>query len=120
MWRCTGACAFDSAAPRMGLGCCLDSCAVLASFIPALAVAGVLPYGGAGNRHPHRRRCHHVIRHMLLAPLSRQAFALPFTFIIDPWFTAILVIGLAAGSLVPRKRYPSILAFVVLGGYVGF
>src|SRR5687768_4393249 len=57
---------------------------------------------------------------MLLAPLSRQAFALPFTFIIDPWFTAILVIGLAAGSLVPRKRYPSILAFVVLGGYVGF
>ena len=57
---------------------------------------------------------------MLLAPVSDHAFALPFTFILDPWFSGILVIGLAAGALRPRKRYPSLLAFAVLGCYVGF
>lgn len=57
---------------------------------------------------------------MLLAPFSDHAFALPFTFIIDPWFTGILVLGLAGGWFMPRKRYPSILAFAVLGCYIGF
>lgn len=57
---------------------------------------------------------------MVLAPFSRQAFAVPFTFIIDPYFTAIIAIGLVAGSFKPGSRYPAVLSLVVLGCYVGF
>ncbi|MEO8992815.1 MAG: metal-dependent hydrolase [Nitrosospira sp.] len=57
---------------------------------------------------------------MLLAPFSSHRFAIPFTFIIDPYFTAIIAIGLATAMLRPPGRRPAIIAFLVLGCYVGF
>lgn len=57
---------------------------------------------------------------MVLAPFSYHRFALPFTFIIDPYFTGIIVIGLAAAMFRHQRRYPAIIAMMVLGGYVGF
>ena len=57
---------------------------------------------------------------MLLAPFSSHRFAIPFTFIIDPYFTAIIAIGLAAAMLRPQGRHPAVIAFLVLGCYVGF
>jgi inner membrane protein len=57
---------------------------------------------------------------MLLAPLSSHRFAIPFTFIIDPYFTSIIAIGLTAAMLLPQGRRPAIIAFLVLGCYVGF
>jgi inner membrane protein len=56
---------------------------------------------------------------MMLAPFSHHRFALPFTFIIDPYFTSIIVIGLAAAMLIRQGRYPAVIALMVLGGYVG-
>lgn len=57
---------------------------------------------------------------MLLAPFSRHAFSLPFTFIIDPYFTGIIVLGLVAGIFKPKGRYPAVAALLILGCYVGF
>ena len=57
---------------------------------------------------------------MLLAPFSRHAFGIPFTFIIDPYFTAIIVAGLVVGMFKPKSRYPAITALLILGCYVGF
>jgi inner membrane protein len=57
---------------------------------------------------------------MVLAPFSRQAFAVPFTFIIDSYFTAIIATGLVAGRFKPGRRYPAVLSLVVLVCYVGF
>ncbi|SCX88864.1 inner membrane protein [Nitrosospira sp. Nl5] len=58
---------------------------------------------------------------MVLAPFSHHRFAIPFIFIIDLYFTAIIAIGLlAAVMLGPQRRYPAIIALVVLGCYVGF
>ncbi len=56
---------------------------------------------------------------MVLAPFSDRAVALPLTFIIDPWFTGIIIIGLVACRLT-HERYPSIAALAALGCYVGF
>ena len=39
----------------------------------------------------------------ILSPLSKTRYALDWMFIIDPFFTLILVLGLAAGKLVPTK-----------------
>lgn len=58
---------------------------------------------------------------MLLAPFSHHRFAIPFVFIIDPYFTAIIAIGLAAAVMLgPQRRCPAIIALAVLGCYVGF
>ena len=57
---------------------------------------------------------------MLLAPFSRHAFSIPFTFIIDPYFTGIIVIGLVASIFMPKGRYPAVTALLILGCYVGF
>jgi len=57
---------------------------------------------------------------VLLAPLSSQRFLLPFAFVIDPYFSAIIVAGLVAVLLLPRRRYPAALALIVLGCYVAF
>lgn len=57
---------------------------------------------------------------MVLAPFSHHRFALPFTFIIDPYFTSIIVIGLAAVMLRRQRRYPAVIALLVLSSYVGF
>ncbi|MDN5753519.1 MAG: metal-dependent hydrolase [Nitrosospira sp.] len=57
---------------------------------------------------------------MVLAPFSHHRFAIPFTFIIDPYFTAIIVIGLADVMFKRQRRYPAVIALTVLGCYVGF
>ncbi len=57
---------------------------------------------------------------MVLAPFSHHRFAIPFAFIIDPYFTAIIGVGLAAAMLKRRERSPAIVALVILGCYVGF
>jgi inner membrane protein len=57
---------------------------------------------------------------MIFAPFSHYRTAFPFTFIIDPYFTGIIVLGLAATFLKRRERYPAVIAMLVLAGYVGF
>lgn len=57
---------------------------------------------------------------MLLAPVSTRRFSLPFTFVIDPYFSALTAGGLAAVMLMPGTRRPAVIAFLLLGGYVGF
>lgn len=56
---------------------------------------------------------------MLLAPLSDRRFALGTTFIIDLWFSGILLAGLLASLLRRRSRIPAIGALLVLSAYVG-
>jgi inner membrane protein len=57
---------------------------------------------------------------MVLAPLSDWRLQLPTTFIIDPYFTAILVAGLLAGVRWKDTRRPAWIGLAVLAGYVGF
>jgi inner membrane protein len=57
---------------------------------------------------------------MILAPLSDARFAWGTTFIIDLWFTGIILAGLAASAWQYRSRLPSIAACAVLVGYVLF
>jgi len=57
---------------------------------------------------------------MILAPVSDRRFAWGTTFIIDPWFSGILVAGLLASAFVQRARVPSIAACIVLAAYVLF
>jgi inner membrane protein len=55
---------------------------------------------------------------MILAPLSTARFAWGTTFIIDPWFTGIILAGLLASALRYRSRAPSVAACAILAGYV--
>jgi len=55
---------------------------------------------------------------MLFAPISTQRFYLPFAFVIDPWFSAIIIAGLFASLIFPRKRAAAIFSLVGLVGYV--
>lgn len=57
---------------------------------------------------------------MIFAPLSDARHAWSTTFIIDLWFTGILLAGLAAAAWWRRSRVPAILGLAVLTGYVGF
>jgi len=57
---------------------------------------------------------------MLFAPLSDWRAALATTFIIDLWFSGIILAGLAASALLYRSRWPAIAALGVLVAYVGF
>ncbi|MBL8498388.1 metal-dependent hydrolase [Nitrosomonas sp. JL21] len=57
---------------------------------------------------------------MLLAPFSTARYSVPLAFVIDPWFTLIILIGLAASWRYRRWRLPAILALVGLCGYVFF
>jgi len=56
---------------------------------------------------------------MIFAPLSNWRAVLGTTFIIDLWFTGIVVAGLIAAALIRRSRLPAIAASVLLAGYVG-
>ena len=56
---------------------------------------------------------------MILAPFSDWRAALGTTFIIDPWFSGIVLAGLLA-SLLGKSRTIAIGALGVLAGYVGF
>ncbi len=55
---------------------------------------------------------------MLFAPISTQRFYLPLVFVIDPWFSAIIVSGLIASWLLPRTRVIAIFSLIGLVGYV--
>lgn len=53
-------------------------------------------------------------------PLSGWRAVLGTTFIIDLWFTGIIVAGLAASLYLRKSRLPSAAALAFLAGYVGF
>jgi inner membrane protein len=55
---------------------------------------------------------------MVLAPLSDWRAALGTTFIIDLWFTGIIIAGLAASYFWPRTRRPALAASFALLAYV--
>ncbi|HET7766930.1 MAG TPA: metal-dependent hydrolase [Burkholderiales bacterium] len=57
---------------------------------------------------------------MILAPFSSWRAQIGTTFIIDPWFSGIIVAGLAASALRRRSRWPAAAALALLAGYVGF
>jgi inner membrane protein len=56
---------------------------------------------------------------MVFAPFSTWRAALGTTFIIDLWFTGIILAGLVFSLLFRRSRVPAIVASCVLAGYVG-
>ncbi len=56
---------------------------------------------------------------MVLAPFSDWRLQLPTTFIIDPYFTTILLAGLAASLWWKDTRVPAVTALAVLGAYIG-
>lgn len=56
---------------------------------------------------------------MVFAPVSDMRVGLPFTFIIDPYFTAILVAGLVASAIWSSGRRAAVLGLAVLAAYVG-
>jgi inner membrane protein len=55
---------------------------------------------------------------MILAPLSDRRFGWGTTFIIDPWFSAIIVAGLLASMFLRRSRMPAVAASGMLAAYV--
>ena len=57
---------------------------------------------------------------MILAPLSDWRAGIGTTFIIDLWFSGIIVAGLIASIFFQRTRIPAIAAFASLVAYVGF
>lgn len=57
---------------------------------------------------------------MILAPLSDWRAQLPATFIIDPYFTGVIVGGLLASWYWSGTRAPAIAGFAILVGYVSF
>jgi inner membrane protein len=57
---------------------------------------------------------------MILEPFSNARFAWGTTFIIDLWFTGIILAGLGASAFFYRSRGPSVVASLVLVGYVLF
>ncbi len=57
---------------------------------------------------------------MVLAPFSDWRAAIGTTFIIDLWFSGIILAGLAASAWLRRSRWPAIAASAVLVAYVGF
>jgi len=57
---------------------------------------------------------------MVLAPFSNWRGALGTTFIIDLWFSGIIVAGLLLSVLIRKSRVPSVAALAFLVGYVGF
>jgi inner membrane protein len=57
---------------------------------------------------------------MILAPLSMWRAAIPTTFILDPYFTSIIVAGLVASAIWNRTRAPALTGVAALAGYVGF
>lgn len=56
---------------------------------------------------------------IIFAPLSDWRAAIGTTFIIDLWFTGIILAGLAGSAIFYRSRIPALAASVLLAGYVG-
>ncbi len=57
---------------------------------------------------------------MVFAPLSDWRAALSTTFIIDLWFSGIIIAGLLASWLWRKSRWPAVAGMGVLCAYVGF
>ena len=57
---------------------------------------------------------------MVLAPFSDWRAGLGTTFIIDLWFSGIILAGLLISALFFKTRIPSVMAMLVLCGYVAF
>jgi inner membrane protein len=57
---------------------------------------------------------------VIFAPLSDWRAALGTTFIIDLWFSGIILLGLIGSAFFYRSRIPAVAAGIVLAGYVGF
>lgn len=57
---------------------------------------------------------------MVLWPLSDWRAAIGTTFIIDLWFSGILLAGLAGSALLRRRKAPAFAAGALLAAYVGF
>src|SRR5690242_11105686 len=57
---------------------------------------------------------------MILAPFSDWRAQIGTTFIIDLWFTGIIVAGLALSATLRRSRWPAIAGCALLACYVGF
>ncbi|HTF13611.1 MAG TPA: metal-dependent hydrolase [Burkholderiales bacterium] len=57
---------------------------------------------------------------MILAPFSDWRAQIGTTFIIDLWFSGIIVAGLVASAILYRSRWTSVAAGAVLVAYVGF
>lgn len=57
---------------------------------------------------------------MVFAPVSDWRAQWPVTFIIDPFFTFIIVAGLVASLFLPATRKPAVIGLAVLSLYVGF
>ena len=56
---------------------------------------------------------------MILAPFSDWRAGIGTTFIIDLWFSGIIVLGLIASAVAWRSRWPAVAALAILVGYVG-
>ncbi|HSD43195.1 MAG TPA: metal-dependent hydrolase [Burkholderiales bacterium] len=56
---------------------------------------------------------------IVFAPVSDARIAWSTTFIIDLWFTGIILAGLAGAWIWRRSRLPALLGLAVLAGYVG-
>ena len=56
---------------------------------------------------------------IIFAPFSDERYAVGTTFVIDLWFTGIILVGLAAAALWRRSRLPAIAGMVALCAYVG-
>src|SRR5260370_248903 len=57
---------------------------------------------------------------MVFAPFSDWRAGIGATFIIDLWFSGIIVVGLIASAIAYRLRWPAIAALTVLVAYVCF
>ena len=57
---------------------------------------------------------------MIFAPFSDWRAAIGTTFIIDLWFSGMILAGLVLSAIFFRSRVPAVAASVVLAGYVGF
>lgn len=57
---------------------------------------------------------------MIFAPFSDARYALSATFIIDLWFSGIVIAGLLASMAWRRSRVPAVAALGLLASYVGF
>jgi inner membrane protein len=57
---------------------------------------------------------------MVFAPLSDARYGLGTTFIIDLWFTGIILAGLAAAAIWRRSPVPAIAGLAALCGYIAF
>lgn len=57
---------------------------------------------------------------MLFAPFSTERYSLSLAFVIDPWFSLIIIAGLLASWFYPKQRIAAIAALTGLTGYVLF